>query len=70
MNFILFLPLILLSIVFTGLFYFDKERFINYSNTGLGKFVAIILILLYAMVHMGFGIIGYHRLPIERKAEA
>jgi GR25 family glycosyltransferase involved in LPS biosynthesis len=58
MNFILFLPLILLSIVFTGLFYFDKERFINYSNTGLGKFVAIILILLYTMVHMGFGIIG------------
>jgi len=50
----------LFSITFIlGISYFlYKEYFIQYSNTGLGKFLAIILILLYVIIHTGAGIIS------------
>jgi len=40
------------------LFNINKELFILYSNTGLGKFVAILLIICFAIIHIGMGIIA------------
>jgi GR25 family glycosyltransferase involved in LPS biosynthesis len=57
MNFILFYLLILISIILILFFNINKEDFINYSNTGLGKLVAILLIIFYAIFNVGVGII-------------
>jgi GR25 family glycosyltransferase involved in LPS biosynthesis len=53
--FYFFLSLITLLIIIY--FYIDPENFILYSNTGLGKFLAIIIITLYAIIHLGAGIL-------------
>lgn len=48
--------LIIITFIFIIFFNIDQEKFILYSNTGLGKFIAILLITLYAIIHLGAGI--------------
>jgi len=57
MNFNLFYLLIVISIFLLVFFNINKDVFISYSNTGLGKLVAILLILFYAILHIGAGIL-------------
>lgn len=56
MNFILFYLLSIISIFLIVFFNINKEVFINYSNTGLGKLIAILLIVFYAIFNIGAGI--------------
>jgi len=58
MNYSFLVLLLFISVVLFILFYINKEAVILYSNTGLGKFIAIILILSYATFHIGMGIVA------------
>jgi len=53
----LFLLLITIFVLIVLLFLLNREIFILYSNTVLGKLFAIILILLFSKIHMGLGFI-------------
>jgi len=56
MNYSFLILLLVISFILSILFYINKEAVVLYSNTSLGKFLAIILILSYAIVHIGIGI--------------
>lgn len=56
MNYLLVILLLVISLSLLLLFYIHKESFILYSNTSLGKLMAIVLIISYAILHIGYGI--------------
>lgn len=56
MNYIFFYLLSIISIFLILFFNINKDIFINYSNTGLGKLIAILLIVFYAIFNTGAGI--------------
>jgi len=58
MNYSFLVLLLFISFVLFILFIINKETFILYSNTGLGKFIAIIIILCFTIIHIGMGIIA------------
>jgi GR25 family glycosyltransferase involved in LPS biosynthesis len=57
MNILFYFFLSIITLLIIIYFYIDPENFILYSNTGLGKFLAILLITLYAILHLGAGIL-------------
>lgn len=56
MNYNLFYILVIITIILLLFFNINKDIFINYSNTGLGKLIAILLIVFYAIFNIGAGI--------------
>lgn len=58
MNYLLVNFLFSINIILIISYFLNKDQFIQYSNTGLGKFIAIIFILLYTIIHIGAGIIA------------
>jgi GR25 family glycosyltransferase involved in LPS biosynthesis len=57
MNTNLLTLIIFLSICFFILFLTNREDFIIYSNTVLGKFIGILIICTYAKIHIGLGLL-------------
>ena len=57
MNLNLLVVVIFLTILFSILFLVNRENFVIYSNTVLGKLVAILIICMYAKIHLGFGLL-------------
>ena len=49
------ISVISLSVFIVLLFLINRETFVTYSNTVLGKLTAIILILLYSKIHIAYG---------------
>ena len=58
MNFLLVSILLIITFILGIIYSLNKDQFIQYSNTGLGKFIAIILIISYALIHVGAGILA------------
>ena len=56
MNPILITILTIITIILSIAFFIDSDKFVLYSNTGLGKLIAILLIVFYAIIHIGAGI--------------
>jgi GR25 family glycosyltransferase involved in LPS biosynthesis len=56
MNYLLVSLLLIITFILGISYFLNKEYFIQYSNTGLGKFIAVLLIIFYAIIHIGAGI--------------
>lgn len=52
------ISLLSISFIIILLFFINRENFILYSNTVLGKLLSIILIILYSKIHIGLGFLN------------